>query len=443
MALNGLARARKSAALAQVEAAKAEHVSQFVRDMLGGIDPDRAKTMDRKLMRMVLDSAADRASHELKGQPAVRAQIESTIGESYMGIGEYVLAQQHFAAAAQSALAANLGVVEQSGILLREAEAIANQGRIAEGLAQGQRALNLLAAYPIDNRARLYAQSHVGSLECEANKSEDCRKHCAAALDGERRVLGKDDPETLATLGCLAYADTDLARFDEARPLYQKLIQGYRSRYGEENSHTLDAINGLAVVDLEQKHFADAEKLLAPALPIYQRVFGPDHPKTLAAIMNLGGAIRQQGRNEEARPYYERALAMALKQFGPDSNRTVMAESNLSDLQRDAGQLAEADAHARNAVKHCPKAFGPDNPYCGIIFDGLATILTREKRYAEAEQDLDRAYAMLSKGMGPNHPRTQDTIDHYVDLYTAWGKPAAAAQWRAKKAAAVADTKSG
>jgi serine/threonine protein kinase len=444
LALNGLARARKSAALAQTEAAKADQVSKFVRDMLGGIDPDRAKTMDRKLMRMVLDSAADRASRELKGQPAVRAQIESTIGDSYMGIGEYVLAQQHFAAAEQAARSANLGVVEESRIMLRTAEAMANQGRIAEALAQGQRALGLLAAYPADDRDRLYAQSHVGSLECEANKSEDCRKHCSAALEGERRVLGKNDPETLATLGCLAYADTNLARFDEARPLYQSLIHGYRSSYGEDNSHTLNAINGLAIVDLEQKRFADAEKLLAPALPIYERVFGPDHPKTLIAVMNLGGAIRQQGRNEEARPYYERALAMSLKQFGADSSRTVMAESNLGALERDAGQLSQADVHARNAVAHCAKALGADNPYCGIILDGMATILTREKRYAEAEKDLDRAYAMLSKGMGPDHPRTQDVIDHYVDLYTAWAKPAAAAQWRAKKTASVvADAKSG
>jgi len=82
LALAGLAQAR-------VEAAKSTQVSEFVRGILGGIDPDRAKGMDTRLMRMVLDSAAERAGRELAGQPDVRAEIERTIGDSYSSLGEF------------------------------------------------------------------------------------------------------------------------------------------------------------------------------------------------------------------------------------------------------------------------------------------------------------------------------------------------------------------
>ena len=91
LAIHGLQRAQQSAAIARVEAAKAAQVSDFVRGILAGIDPDRARSMDRSLMRLVLDSAAERAGRELAGQPAVRASIERTIADSYASLGELAL----------------------------------------------------------------------------------------------------------------------------------------------------------------------------------------------------------------------------------------------------------------------------------------------------------------------------------------------------------------
>jgi non-specific serine/threonine protein kinase/serine/threonine-protein kinase len=95
----GIALALAGLAQARVEAAKSAQVSDFVRGILGGIDPDRAKGMDTRLMRMVLDSAADRAGRELAGQPNVRAEIERTIGDSYSSLGEFALAGEHYDAA--------------------------------------------------------------------------------------------------------------------------------------------------------------------------------------------------------------------------------------------------------------------------------------------------------------------------------------------------------
>ncbi len=64
LALEGQRRAEQAAAQARIEADKARTVAGFVQDMLGGIDPNRAKGMDRALMRLVLDSAAERAGKE-------------------------------------------------------------------------------------------------------------------------------------------------------------------------------------------------------------------------------------------------------------------------------------------------------------------------------------------------------------------------------------------
>jgi non-specific serine/threonine protein kinase/serine/threonine-protein kinase len=435
VAIIGMRQAQRSAELARIEAAKAEQVADFARGMLAGIDPDRARSMDRSLMRVILDSAAQRAGQELAGQPAVQSAVERTIADSYAALGEYVLADQHYDAAVATARKAQVDKAEEAQLVLRKAENIGNQGHPADAVKEAQKALAMVQGEPAASRPRLHVESRVAGLECDAGTVDACRTRYLEVLEAQRASFGKDDSDTLDTMEGLATADVALARYDEAQPLYEELIGIYRAKYGDEHSKTLSAINGLAVLNLERKDYAAAEKLLAPILPINERVFGLEHPRTLSVVNNLGGAIRQQGRNEEARPYYERTLALALRLYGADSVRGVVAEGNLSLLLRDAGQLAEAEQHARLAVAHSEKAFGADNAYRAIMIDGLGTILTREQRYPDAERELDRAWKILSraKDFGPQHPRSQDVVDHYIDLYAAWGKAEQEAAWRARK----------
>ncbi len=436
LALNGLARAQLSAALAQIEAAKAAQVAEFARSILAGIDPDRAKGMDRSLMRMVLDSAAERAGRELAVQPAVRASIERTIADSYASLGEVALATTHFAASIDAAHAAHLKPVEIARTMMHAARNLDNQNHAAGALETAERAFALVAGLPADDRDRLAIESNLASIEGDSGKPDAGRTRLLRILARQRALFGGDSEDALASIESLAAIDIDTSRLDEARTLEEELLAQRRKRYGDEHSKTLAAINGLAIIALEQKRFADAEKLLTPELPVYERVFGKEHPLTLRLISNLGGAIRQQSRNDEARPYYERAFALAQKLYGPTSPSTVIAESNLSLLLRDAGDLASADTHARNAAATADAAFG-DNAMRAIMYREWATILIREQRYAEAEKQLDRAWAIFSvaEGFGPKHTRSQDVIDSYVELYKARNKPENAALWQAKKIA--------
>jgi non-specific serine/threonine protein kinase/serine/threonine-protein kinase len=437
LALHGLAEAQSSASAARIEAAKAAQVASFVQGILAGIDPDRAKSMDRSLMRLLLDSAAERADKELAGQPAVRASIERTMADSYVSLGEFALATKHYNASIEAGHAANLPSGEIARTAVRAALNLDNQGKSSEALGAAEKAFKLVAALPPDDRNRLDVESNLATVEGDAGKPEVARTRYQRVLAQQRRLFGNDSDDALASMDGLASVDIDTAHFDEARPLLEELLAQRRARYGDEHSKTLAAINGLAIVALEQKRYADAEKLLAPRQEVVERVFGKEHPLTMRLLSNLGGAIRQQGRNEEARPYYERVLALALKRQGPNNPSTVVAESNLSLLLRDAGDLAAAETHARTAATNADAAFG-DNAMRAIMYREFATILVQEHRYAEAEKELDRAWAVFSnaEGFGPQHPRSQDVVDTYVDLYRAWLKPEREAEWRARKSAA-------
>jgi non-specific serine/threonine protein kinase/serine/threonine-protein kinase len=434
LALDGLARARRSAAIAESEAAKAAQVADFVRGMLAGIDPDRARGMDNRLMHTILDSAAERAGRELATQPDVRAEIERTIAGSYASLGEFALADTHYESALAAAHAANLPPAKIGEFTSQRALGLNGGGHPQEALASANESLKLAAALPADDRQRLLIESRLAAIERDAGKIDPARARFQRVLAAQTKTLGDMHPDTLESQQGLAITDFVGGRYDEARPLLQDLVAKYRKQRGAEDVKTVGAMVTQAVLENEQEHYADAVKLLTPLLPLVEKVYGPDHPRTLVVVMNLGSATRYEKHYDEARPYYLRALELARKLYGPTAPRTLMAEGNLSLMLRDAGDLTEAERHARFAADNAEKSFG-DNPYRAGMYRGLATVLTRQGRYAEAERELDRSWAVFTaaEGYGPNHPRSQEVVDSYIELYQAWKKPDREAAWQAKK----------
>ncbi|WP_300621712.1 serine/threonine-protein kinase [Dokdonella sp.] len=429
LALHGLSRAQQSAA-------KTTRVAAFVRDMLAGIDPERARGMDNQLMRTILDAAAVRAGRELAAQPDVRAEIERTIADSYSSLGEFALAETHYRDALDAARAADWRDGDLGELTSRRALNLGGGGHAQDALAAAGDAIGLVAAAPADDRGRLLVESRLASLERDAGKIDQARDRFTRVLAQQRQAFGDDDPDTLDSMQGLAISDLLGGRYDEARPLLQGLIDRYRQLYGDDDAKTLGAIVSLAVLANEQERYGEAAQLLVPLLPRVERVYGMEHPRTLVVVMNLGSALRYTQRYDEARPYYVRGLELARKLYGDTAPRTLMAESNLSLMLRDAGDLAAAERHARHVVEHADEAFG-DNPLRAGMYRGLGTVLTAEQRYPEAERMLDRAWqvSVAAPDYGPAHPRSQEVVDSYIDLYKAWGRADREAAWRARKAA--------
>lgn len=434
VAINGQRRAEAAATLAGVEADKARQIAAFVQDMLGGIDPDRAKGMDRALMRMVLDSAAERAGSELAEQPEVRFAIERTIAQSYARIGEYALAVEHFAAALASANMGGTNLAERVRLQIAQADAIGNQGKFDEALALGEQVVALSAGLPEEDRTRLVAESRMAWHERAAGRIEASIARYQRVHARQLATLGADDADTLESQRGLAAAYTRADRYAQAQPLLEDALARYRALLGDDNTRTLDVSVALAVMFLEQERFPEAEAILQRALPIAETLLGPDHANTLVIVSNLGSAIRNQQRLEEARPYYERTLQSNLRLHGPDHFLSVSGESNLARLLRDLGETEAAERHARLSIAHMDKAFGPENPARAIFITAFARVLVGARKFEEAERELERAYAILTShpAFGPAHSRTADAIKEYVALYEAWGKPALTRQWQSR-----------
>src|SRR5450631_3086153 len=87
---------------ARRERAKAEAISGFLQKTLHASNPGK-NLSGQPTVKDLLDDASKRlATEELSDQPEVKAELQRIIGESYLSLGQYDLAEQNLAAAAEA-----------------------------------------------------------------------------------------------------------------------------------------------------------------------------------------------------------------------------------------------------------------------------------------------------------------------------------------------------
>ena len=70
-------------------------------------------------------------------------------------------------------------------------------------------------------------------IERDAGKAEISRQQYQTTYDKQVKALGEDDADTLDSLHGVASAYSDLARYDEARRIYNPLIEKYKAKFGK------------------------------------------------------------------------------------------------------------------------------------------------------------------------------------------------------------------
>jgi tetratricopeptide (TPR) repeat protein len=137
-------------------------------------------------------------------------------------------------------------------------------------------------------------------------------------------------------------------RYAEAEKIYRELIEGRRRILGADHPDTLAAMSGLAMV-IARDRPAEGEKLLRDVVDGFQRRLGAEHPETLKATSKLASAIQRQGRYGEAARLYDETARLQRKALGPRSPdlgltlaNEAMGAMRQGDRARALGLLREA-----------------------------------------------------------------------------------------------------
>jgi non-specific serine/threonine protein kinase/serine/threonine-protein kinase len=438
-AVVGMLRAREAAERANLEAEKSRQTSQFLTDVLSGVDPEQARDLDKTLLHLVLDKAAARADKELADQPEVLADIQNTIGGSYSGLSEYKRALEHVRRAydvARAHLGADaLPTLKIEHQLARQLLNTGQQNEAEELLVSNVAALTRTRG--ATDRQTLDSILDLVRTQRERGEYAAAEQRIEALLPAiERNPEAKDKLE-IDALDMQATVLTDLGRYTEAEPIFHNVVERETAQYGADYPKTLDSMNSFAIMYMESQRYAEGAKILASMLPIEEKLYGPDHAVTLNIVSNLAGALRQQGTPEklaESGPYYRRALEGVRKKFGDRHMNTIIATHNYANYLLDVGDTTQAIALQQQALISSTELLGADHAVTGEIHFGLGKALLRAQRYTEAEAQLQAAVAEKQKDLGADHWRMGEYLDKLIEAYKADGKNELAGQWESKRA---------
>jgi eukaryotic-like serine/threonine-protein kinase len=431
--------ARQQRDRARLEQAKAERVKSFLLDMLAYSSPEFSspnptKNQDAKVSE-VLEQAAHRAESELADQPEILTEVESTIGGVYLA-----------------------------------------QGRTeeAEPILRASREKNI-RLYGLKSHQSTAVSNQLANLLLEEGKNTDADALFRENIDIERELQkqGQGDPTALAQM-LAGYGSMLDQRSDPRAEAYLREALKYSYVFQGRDRATVAMIyNNLSNEAGYRGDSDEAEHLLRASLDEYRKLPPGTYVEMSTTLSNLGALLIRNGKYDEAEPYVLEGLALRRKVFGDSHISTAMGFYRLSDLRfrqrryqeaEDAakqsidtfkralpapqdnvlftnplvemgsifdeqGRSREAEAYLRQALEIRTRLLPQGNQLIGRAEAVLGECLTLQKRYADAEPFLLSSYKIIDATSVPNDRRRAEARQRLANLYTAWKRPADAANY--------------
>ena len=443
--------ARSARDRAERQQETAEAINAFLTDMLASVDP-RIEGVD-VTVRMILDSAAERADTEFTEFAEVEQGVQSTVGRAYFALGLYDDAYPHLDRALDLCLdiygndhPRTATAMNDLGLALR------HMGRYAEAEPLHRAALDIdihhfgefsrEAAKSMNDLAQnLYDQGkyeegrplYVRSFEIRSELLGEADTEFLASLNNfararltegdsesaeaillevlrlRRELDGDDHPDTIGAMNNAAFILMQRGRYDEAEDLFYETIVGYESIYGPSHPDIARVLNNLGECLRRQGRYEDAEPVQRDALAMRREALGDDHPLVAVSINNLGLTLASLEAYDEAIALHEESLAIRTAHLGADHPDTATSLANLGFVLYKQGDIDSAQTYFLEALEIRRNAFGEAHPAVANAKMHLARCLLEQGDLGPAETQCREALAIQTRTLGPDHPHTAAT----------------------------------
>ena len=350
-------RAEKAEGAAKTESIKSKQVALILRNMLAGAAPEIALGRDTTVLREMVDVTAANLARDTRDHPEAEADVRTTLGEVYVGVGEYTKAEAQF----------------RQSLALR-------QRILGEEHLQVTASLRLLGV-------SLYHQSRAAEAEALFRQ--------ALALRG--KLAGRETTEAAQSMNDLARALNLQNKTNEAASLQRDALALQVKLLGSNSLEVATSVHNLANDLLRQRKYAEAETHLRWALDIFQQAHGTNHPDVSTAQHGLASALYKQGKDAEAEPLFREVVRAQKHFYGPDHPGLGVTLRNLVSLLRRTGRLPEAEELSREALGSARRGgvFSPLDLE-GCLYETGSVVLDRAWAEFESTPEQARAKAGLA-----------------------------------------------
>jgi serine/threonine protein kinase/Flp pilus assembly protein TadD len=431
----GIAATLRQARIAQAEKVRSQTVSTFLQNMLDNWDPEATNLseQDREItVKDVLDSASDRiANGELSDQPEVRAELEEIIGNRYMVLGKYDLAEKNL----RDSVDLTTGLYGESDIRTNKvmgewASLLMSKSDFADSEAVFRKVLPILksesAKGNVDVEEVVLRMSDFAVLrraQGDSKEAETILREVVALQPLSTFPKDKNPTAVLDGMSTLALTLSDQGRVSEALVMEHQVMAAL-----EENglAHTPTygySLTGIGGYLCQQGKFSEADDALRRAEAIYRGVFAADHLSIGDNLRIQADSLYLQGNYPAAEAKIDETLRIYRKSSGPKYINLPIAMTIKGSILAKTGRTAEAEQMLREAVALRAESMPENHFLVAMAKMALGDFLTSRGRYDEAEQLLLKSFESLKVSQAPESPRLSLARSYLINLYQAWNKP--------------------
>jgi serine/threonine-protein kinase len=417
----------------RLEQTKAERINAFLQQMLAYANPSwyapgKGKPRDLTVLE-ALDEASRRINTELSDQPEIRAEIHTTIGDTYRAIGRLDLAEPHFEEALrlrQEIFGDHHVKVAESLYYLGGVKVLGGDHVTGERLYE--QALAIQRAMPNEGNNLPY-------MLLDLSDRFSGRGDYAAAEPMLREAFeifrGKHGPEHVTVAIVHEYLGTLYSGWGDLQMAHREFEEALRIYEKTPGSMTTASKHKLGSIHLISGEYDKAEPLFRDAHAVYLQLYGENNVLTLQMKYALARLSLERGDYKSAK----RETAEAIRLF---RQMPVRHDANLAnglalmgDIEKRSGRRASAESYLREAFKLHSRAYSGNDYALNVIKGDLGAFLTEQKRYREAEPLLIESYETLKPRQVARSYRLEQARRRLATLYERWNRPDLAARYRA------------
>jgi serine/threonine protein kinase/tetratricopeptide (TPR) repeat protein len=365
-------------------------LTRFLQDLLRGVGPTAAKGRDTTVLNEILEMTVKRVATELADQPAIRAGLQTAIGN--------VFHQAQLWSSAENLYRQALDGFRQGveGDSVRLAEVLGHLGFVLMATNQLAEAESLLRE-ALDIRRRLVGSEHpevataindLARVLWHAGRTKEAVAMFREALEMRQRLLPGDHRDITDSLSLrgwvLEQRDEKLA---EAEMLQRAVLSRLRKSPEPADSTTYASTIALGQTLRRMGRFTESEATLREAVGMGRAAFSETHPYMASSLVGLGLVLAQQGKFAEAESVFREAMSISNRiKISLLQSPVYDALFGLCPLVEIRGDLAEAESLGRDLLKVSKVWFGVESPSTAAALGRLAGVLISSNRAGEADQ---------------------------------------------------------
>lgn len=388
---------------ARNEARKAEKVNLFLQKMLSSADP-RQQGKDIKLVE-ILDLAAASIEKDFADEPAIIADLHTTIGLTFLSQGKFDQAEPHLAGALETRLKLFGRRNHDTAISFYNiGQLLQARGDAAAAESYYQRSLRWLGGgVHLDTANVLHKLAGVLTLQ---GKNAEAIHTLRETLKIRRGLLEENHPDIAHTLSELGTVLTVVGDTAAAEPLQRQALAVMRRCYGDEHPDTASVLINL-FGSIQHKNPVEAERLVVEALRIRRKLLGDDHPDVAWTLYHLSFLKINKGEPAQAERLTREILNLRGSTLSDEnllvSNALLMLGRSLMEQDR----LSEAEKVLRECLELRRKHLPPEHWVLATTHGFLGECLMRLGQSEIGKNLILESYSDLNEKLGENHMHTR------------------------------------